>query len=478
MPPQHSAQTAAQQQPAAAYKPQQSQTQPLATNTQYRASFPQLSPQMSPRSHQMSSPHPQMSPRPNVMSPAKQLQSQNVTNPLSPHPHMPSGPSPQPTRQQQQQPPQVPPQQPSKNMAAQSGSVSTLQALEQMVMPPSAGGIVNANAGIGPNMEYPPASYRPSPHQQHPTNPLSPMNARISTSPQHHQQWPPMNRSASASTMGQQHIYPQHMQTIIPPPSQQQSQMSSMMQQPQQQSDQNSMLLPQQHQQQQQMPPSASSQMNELSTMQPMQNLQPSIVNRNLTAFNIAELESKPRQTPPPPSQPSLPHHHQQLHSQDHTSNHMLQTNLTPNLTSMTTPVNMNPPDIQTQSQLAAATSSNANSDPTLLDPFAAVMEPIPPMVTPVSVPIPVSINNSLGPLQQHHHESNTHEVSSNTKITTWRSGIPQVNRRSFRVGVRQLRVTSGLCRVTLDYSGSVQGYSGTLWAIPDDSRSLWVSQW
>lgn len=169
----------------------------VPTNSQYRAPFPQLSPQMSPRSHQIS-PHPQISPRSNVMSPAKPMQPQNVSNnPLSPHGHLPgSGPSPQPRQMQQQV---------AKNAAStqQSGSVSTLQALEQMVMPPSvAPGPVMQNT----NMDYA-SSYRPSPAQQlqhsAAANPLSPMTA-MSTSPQHHQQWPAMNRGAMTSLNHQQ----------------------------------------------------------------------------------------------------------------------------------------------------------------------------------------------------------------------------------------------------------------------------------
>lgn len=173
----------------------------VSTNSQYRAPFPQLSPQMSPRSHQIS-PHPQISPRSNVMSPAKPMQPQNVTNnPLSPHGHLPpgSGPSPQPRQMQQA----------SKNAAAtqQGGSVSTLQALEQMVMPPS----VAPGPGVmqTTNMDYA-SSYRPTAQQmQHSgsANPLPPMTT-MSTSPQHHQQqWPTMssmNRSAMAGLNHQQ----------------------------------------------------------------------------------------------------------------------------------------------------------------------------------------------------------------------------------------------------------------------------------
>lgn len=130
------------------------------------------------------------------MSPAKPMQPQS-NNPLSPHGHLPgSGPSPQPRQMQQQS---------SKNSSVaqqQTGSVSTLQALEQMVMPPSV-----APAGVmqTTNMEYA-SSYRPTAQQmQHTTaaNPLSPMTS-MSTSPQHHQQWPPMNRNAMSALNHQQ----------------------------------------------------------------------------------------------------------------------------------------------------------------------------------------------------------------------------------------------------------------------------------
>lgn len=135
------------------------------------------------------------------MSPAKPMQPQNVTNnPLSPHGHLQpgSGPSPQPRQMQQS----------SKNVAAsqQSGSVSTLQALEQMVMPPS----VAPGPGVmqTTNMDYA-SSYRPTAQQmQHSgsANPLPPMTT-MSTSPQHHQQWPAMssmNRNAMAGLNHQQ----------------------------------------------------------------------------------------------------------------------------------------------------------------------------------------------------------------------------------------------------------------------------------
>lgn len=124
------------------------------------------------------------------------MQPQNVSNnPLSPHGHLSSsGPSPQPRQMQQQT---------AKNAAStqQAGSVSTLQALEQMVMPPSVapGPVMQAT-----NMDYA-SSYRPSAQQmQHSAaaNPISPMS--MSTSPQHHQQWTAMNRSAMSNLNHQQ----------------------------------------------------------------------------------------------------------------------------------------------------------------------------------------------------------------------------------------------------------------------------------
>lgn len=133
------------------------------------------------------------------MSPAKPMQPQNVSNnPLSPHGHLPvnSGPSPQPRQLQQQA---------AKNASSQqAGSVSTLQALEQMVMPPSvAPGPVMQTT----NMDAYASQYRPSAQQmQHSaavSNPLTPMTS-MSTSPQHHQQWPTMNRAAMSNLNHQQ----------------------------------------------------------------------------------------------------------------------------------------------------------------------------------------------------------------------------------------------------------------------------------
>lgn len=140
------------------------------------------------------------------------MQPQNVSNnPLSPHGHLQpgSGPSPQPRQMQQQSSKSAAPTQ-------QSGSVSTLQALEQMVMPPSvAPGSVMQNT----NMDYA-SSYRPSAQQmQHnaAANPLSPMTS-MSTSPQHHQQWPSMNRGAMTNLNHQQtaqmNLMPQQQQQM------------------------------------------------------------------------------------------------------------------------------------------------------------------------------------------------------------------------------------------------------------------------
>lgn len=137
---------------------------------QYRAPFPQLSPQMSSPRPQMSPrpPAPQMSPRP-VMSPAKpnvsphpQMQQTN----LSPRPatsltpkSTTASPVPMPTYSQQ----------------------STLQALEQMVMPPSSSN----------NTEYPTYQSRNTlGPPQTPQNPLSPAMAMRNAMPEP-QQWPP-----------------------------------------------------------------------------------------------------------------------------------------------------------------------------------------------------------------------------------------------------------------------------------------------
>ncbi|XP_037928102.1 uncharacterized protein LOC119662531 isoform X10 [Teleopsis dalmanni] len=153
----------------------------LTSSPQYRAPFPQLSPQMSPRPPTMS-PHPQMSPRPG-MSPAKptqqaQAQSQqqvNSPNQQAPH-HSITGivglTSPRP------QPPNAGP--PNSKVAGGAGvpPVNTLQALEQMVMPSQG---VMSGPSVVP-MDYP-SPYRQGSH--------GPMGPRMPVSPQHHQQWGP-----------------------------------------------------------------------------------------------------------------------------------------------------------------------------------------------------------------------------------------------------------------------------------------------
>lgn len=350
--------------------PQQSApTQPAykqapAVNTQmntsqYRAPFPQVSPQMSPRSNVMS-PHPQMSPRSNVMSPAKPMQSQNasVNNPLSPHAHLASGPSPQPR--------QMP-----KNVAApvQASSVSTLQALEQMVMPPS---VAPGPVMPSTNMEYPPSSYRASAqHAQLATvnaNPLSPMQTnKMSTSPQHHQQqWPSMSRSTGGLTNLN---HQQATQMNLMPP--QQSQMSNV-----------------------------SQTMNDMSM----------VPNR------ISPLNANPKHSNGSMSQMmSLNQNDSSNLSQlDHM--HM-QSNMTNSL--MNNPSTMHStPDISTPISTSSVISASSN----LLDPFASVVDPIPPVIiTPVSnttsmidqPTIPVQTNVMAEMNQQHSHIQTNMDTTS-----------------------------------------------------------------
>lgn len=162
---------------APATQQQQQQQQQLGNSPQYRAPFPQLSPQMSPRPQMSPHPHPQMSPRP-VMSPAKppvvstqQVQQQSSNN-QSPHPHIPS-----PSGRSQSA-------LPSMQGATVKSSIApsnTLQALEQMVMP-------SANST---GIDYNQTSYRQQPLPSMPNNPLSPspLGTHVSMSPQH-QQWP------------------------------------------------------------------------------------------------------------------------------------------------------------------------------------------------------------------------------------------------------------------------------------------------
>ncbi|XP_057666138.1 chromodomain-helicase-DNA-binding protein 7 isoform X2 [Diorhabda carinulata] len=138
---------------------------------QYRAPFPQLSPQMSPRSQMSPRPTPtsQMSPRPS-MSPAKPNMSPHPTpmqqTTLSPRPAANiapkvSAPSPAPIPAYSQQ--------------------STLQALEQMVMPPS-----STNSSEYPTYQSR-ASLGPPQSSQNPLSPAMGMRNPLSE-----QQWPPV----------------------------------------------------------------------------------------------------------------------------------------------------------------------------------------------------------------------------------------------------------------------------------------------
>lgn len=331
-----------------AYKQTPASTQMSAS--QYRAPFPQVSPQMSPRSNVMS-PHPQMSPRSNVMSPAKPMQTQNaaVNNPLSPHGHMTSGPSPQPR--------QMP-----KNVAApvQGGSVSTLQALEQMVMPPSV-----APGPVMPttNMEYPPTSYRSSAQHATVANPLSPMppNKMPSTSPQHHQQqWPPMGRSGSSLT-SLNHQQPSQM-NLMPP-------------------------------QQPQMPNVSQTSMNDMSMISNrLSPLNPSSKHANGSMSQLMGLNQSDNS-----SLSQMDHLHMQTTMTNSMINNPSVMHSTPDLT---TPI---------------STSSVINANSNLLDPFASVVDPIPPViVTPVpntssmiDQPV-VSVQSNVMPdisQQQQHHQ-------------------------------------------------------------------------
>jgi chromodomain-helicase-DNA-binding protein 7 len=210
------------------------QQQQHGSSPQYRAPFPQLSPQMSPRPQMSPHPHPQMSPRP-VMSPAKPppQQTQNVqqtTNNQSPHPHIPSSSS----RSQSA----LPSIQPSgKSSIAPS---NTLQALEQMVMP-------SANSA---SIDYNQTSYRQQALPSMPNNPLSPLGQHV-MSPQH-QQWPTHRSQMNGSShLG---MIPQNQMQISQqisqnPSSQMMSQMPDLMSSSQQQSMQ---VIPSQQQQQQQ----------------------------------------------------------------------------------------------------------------------------------------------------------------------------------------------------------------------------------
>lgn len=333
------------------------QSQQLGGSPQYRAPFPQLSPQMSPRPPQMS-PHPQMSPRPGVMSPAKPMQQSS----LSPHPHAmtPGGPSPRPTGSQQ-----TVPQKGSQQSHANANNVSTLQALEQMVMP----NVPN------PGPDY--ASYRPPLHPSQLTsvNPLSPMGPRMPMSPHQHQQqqqqWAPsigrtgmINPSPMTHQQLQQQQQTHNLYGQQPTLHAQQHQQHGMSQQLQQQLP--SMSTQQQHQQQ-----------PHLNELQPVssQNLL-SLPSRTVSPFNIAELDvKKPNEFSilgdSPLNIANMTHHIQPHHTMSH---HLL----------------------------PSMSSSSSSSDPIgLLDPFSGVMEPIAPNnITPVPVSLDSgsmsAMNNSM----------------------------------------------------------------------------------
>jgi chromodomain-helicase-DNA-binding protein 7 len=182
-------------------------TQQHGSSPQYRAPFPQLSPQMSPRPQM--SPHTQMSPRP-VMSPAKPppQQAQNVqqtSSNQSPHPHMPGISSPSARSQ-----PTLPPIQTNvkSSITPSVGVPNTLAALEQMVMPVS---------NPTPSMDYSQAGYRQQALPSMPNNPLSPLGSRVTMSPQH-QQWPThrsqMNGSSHHGMMPQAQMQMQQQQQL------------------------------------------------------------------------------------------------------------------------------------------------------------------------------------------------------------------------------------------------------------------------
>ncbi|XP_031342134.1 chromodomain-helicase-DNA-binding protein 7 isoform X2 [Photinus pyralis] len=174
---------------------------------QYRAPFPQLSPQLSSPRPQMSPrpPAPQMSPRP-VMSPAKP----NV----SPHPQM------QQTTLSPRPPTSLTPKSTTASPAPMStySQQSTLQALEQMVMPS-----VSTN-----NTEYP--TYQPRNTLGPPQSTQNPLSPSVGLrNPITEQQWPPPQQQQPPS----QQARPLHISNIngsltlldqnqgIPPPSQQ-----------------------------------------------------------------------------------------------------------------------------------------------------------------------------------------------------------------------------------------------------------------
>ncbi|XP_037896667.1 uncharacterized protein LOC119641859 isoform X1 [Glossina fuscipes] len=294
---------------APAYIPSSGKHQATAS-PQYRAPFPQLSPQMSPRPPTMS-PHPQMSPRPGI-SPAKPPSTQQQQQGTQ------SSTQQQPPSQQQQQPTHhsisgmvgltSPRQQTS---TANSGGsvpgsksggggppVNTLQALEQMVMP--------SQSMSGGTLDY------PSPYRQS-TAGHGPMGPRMPVSPQHHQQWPthlalpqsqqPMpggSMSGPQQMQHQQQIHSQQSQQmgIYGVPSPAQSQMN--------------------HQQQQQPAPQSSqtqpppSHVPTLQTPASMNQAQASQQQQQPPQQQQQATSQQQAQPPPSSQQQTTQHHHQQ----------------------------------------------------------------------------------------------------------------------------------------------------------------------
>ncbi|GAB0094499.1 chromodomain-helicase-DNA-binding protein 7 isoform X1 [Sergentomyia squamirostris] len=389
---------AAQQQPSylSATKQQTQPPQHSSGSPQYRAPFPQLSPQMSPRPPQIS-PHPQMSPRP-VMSPAKPPPQSNSSSALSPHPQLSGVPSPRPGQQQSM---------PQNKNATPTGPVSTLQALEQMVMPPSAGALpVPSSVSI----DYPPSSYRAQQHQQMPANPLSPMGPRMPMSPQQvQQQWPPMHRPGSASHMAQQqaqHLYPQQGLTPLGhvPSPQQQPQHSQIL------SDLSSSLAPvsqslppiphptsvplqQSHYQQMQphQQPLVTHQPPTTQHHQPLQQQQPP-PQQQTHQSSLLQPEPTPQQPPPPVSNllsveehlVGDKSHHQTddllMQSKQHQSTHLSLTPTPPAVSQIKIP------DV-----LGTSQNSNSSTDLSgLIDPFSGVLEPMQPVSAVPVLPEPL----------------------------------------------------------------------------------------
>ncbi|XP_055711038.1 chromodomain-helicase-DNA-binding protein 7 isoform X3 [Phlebotomus papatasi] len=430
--------SAASQQPSylTAAKQQAQPPQHSSGSPQYRTPFPQLSPQMSPRPPQIS-PHPQMSPRP-VMSPAKP-QPPNSSSALSPHPHISGVPSPRPGQQQSM---------PQAKNASPAGPVSTLQALEQMVMPPTSGPLPPSSVA----MEYPPTSYRAQQHQQMPSNPLSPMGPRMPMSPQQpQQQWPPMHRPGSGSHMQQQqqqqqqqaqHLYPQQ---TLPPIGHVTSPQQQQPQHPQLLSDLSSSLTPvsqslppiphptatplqQTHYQQmphQQAPhpqhPPPTSQHQSLSQQQQSQPQQQQQQSHQPPSQPLLQQDQSPQQ-PPTTTPLNVDEHlvvdksHQQtedllLQQKQHQSQqptHVSQTTTTTQVSQIKIP------DVMSSSQ-----NSNSSTDISgLIDPFSGVLEP---MQHVSAVPV-LSESTMDHTVPQHDHQrqddntqdSNHQELSQN----------------------------------------------------------------